>query len=152
MYAIRSYYVAVRFPQSEPSSGLGARDYAGGGDPPYNGVDPFWGSRLTAGVKHNKEMNKMSDHAYPTPSEPIRSTMLPYGQQWLDEQDIEAVVEVLKSDFITQGPAIEAFEAKVALYVGAKYAVAFTNGTAALHGACFAAGIGEGDEVSYNFV
>lgn len=89
----------------------------------------------------------MSDHAYPTPSEPIRSTMLPYGQQWLDEQDIEAVVEVLKSDFITQGPAIEAFEAKVALHVGAKYAVAFTNGTAALHGACFAAGIGEGDEV-----
>ncbi|WP_340005365.1 UDP-4-amino-4,6-dideoxy-N-acetyl-beta-L-altrosamine transaminase [Paenibacillus sp. FSL K6-0276] len=78
---------------------------------------------------------------------PVRATLLPYGQQWLDEQDIESVVKVLKGDFITQGPAINAFETKVADYVGAKYAVAFTNGTAALHGACFAAGIEEGDEV-----
>ncbi|MED4954398.1 UDP-4-amino-4,6-dideoxy-N-acetyl-beta-L-altrosamine transaminase [Paenibacillus macerans] len=78
---------------------------------------------------------------------PVRATLLPYGQQWLDEQDIEAVVQVLRGDFITQGPAIQAFERKVAEYVGAKYAVAFTNGTAALHGACFAAGIGQGDEV-----
>lgn len=77
----------------------------------------------------------------------VRSSFLPYGQQWLDEQDIEAVVSVLKGDFITQGPAIAAFEAKVAEYVGAKYAVAFSNGTAALHGACFAAGISKGDEV-----
>lgn len=58
-----------------------------------------------------------------------------------------AVRAVLESDFITQGPAIERFERKVADYVGAKYAVAFCNGTAALHGACFAAGIGPGDEV-----
>lgn len=57
------------------------------------------------------------------------------------------MVQVLRGDFITQGPAIQAFERKVAEYVGAKYAVAFTNGTAALHGACFAAGIGQGDEV-----
>lgn len=78
---------------------------------------------------------------------PVRGTMLPYGQQWLDEDDIAAVVRVLRGDFITQGPAIAAFESKVANYVGAKYAVAFTNGTAALHGACFAAGIGPGDEV-----
>ncbi|MEC0328209.1 UDP-4-amino-4,6-dideoxy-N-acetyl-beta-L-altrosamine transaminase [Paenibacillus macerans] len=78
---------------------------------------------------------------------PVRATLLPYGQQWLDEQDIEAVVQVLRGDFITQGPAIQAFERKVAEYVGAKYAVAFTNGTAALHGACFAAEIGPGDEV-----
>lgn len=78
---------------------------------------------------------------------PIRDTMLPYGQQWLDEADIEAVVNVLRGDFITQGPAINRFEARVAEYVGAKYAVAFTNGTAALHGACFAAGIRVGDEV-----
>lgn len=76
-----------------------------------------------------------------------RPDMLPYGQQWLDEADIESVIQVLKSDFLTQGPAIQAFEEKVANYVGAKYAVAFTNGTAALHGACFAAGIGPGDEV-----
>ncbi|WP_172196397.1 UDP-4-amino-4,6-dideoxy-N-acetyl-beta-L-altrosamine transaminase [Saccharibacillus qingshengii] len=80
-------------------------------------------------------------------SSDVRNTMLPYGQQWLDEDDISAVVEVLRGDFITQGPAIQDFEAKVANYVGAKYAVAFTNGTAALHGACFAAGIAHGDEV-----
>ncbi|MDQ0089905.1 UDP-4-amino-4,6-dideoxy-N-acetyl-beta-L-altrosamine transaminase [Paenibacillus anaericanus] len=89
-------------------------------------------------------MNDISD---PSSSNPVRSTLLPYGQQWIDEQDIEAVVKVLRGDFITQGPAIEAFETKVANYVGAKYAVAYTNGTAALHGACFAADIGQGDEV-----
>lgn len=76
-----------------------------------------------------------------------RTTMLPYGQQWLDDDDITAVIKVLKGDFITQGPAILDFENKVATYVGAKYSVAFTNGTAALHAACFAAGIGQGDEV-----
>ncbi|KHL94005.1 aminotransferase DegT [Paenibacillus sp. IHB B 3415] len=80
-------------------------------------------------------------------AQPIRKTTLPYGQQWLDEEDIAAVVEVLRGDFITQGPTIQEFESKVAEYVGAKYAVAFTNGTAALHGACFAAEIGPGDEV-----
>lgn len=76
-----------------------------------------------------------------------RKNLLPYGKQWLDEADIEAVVQVLKGDFITQGPAIEAFERKVADYAGARYGVAFANGTAALHGACFAAAIGAGDEV-----
>lgn len=73
--------------------------------------------------------------------------MIPYGRQWIDENDIEAVVEVLKSDYLTTGPIIEKFERKVADYVGAKYAVAVANGTAALHAACFAAGIKEGDEV-----
>ncbi|MFC5469746.1 UDP-4-amino-4,6-dideoxy-N-acetyl-beta-L-altrosamine transaminase [Cohnella suwonensis] len=77
----------------------------------------------------------------------FRSALLPYGRQSIDEEDIEAVVQVLRSDFITQGPAIERFERAVADFVGAKYAVAFCNGTAALHGACFAAGIGPGDEV-----
>lgn len=81
------------------------------------------------------------------PNEPIRATMLPYGQQWLDEQDKAAVLSVLDSDFITQGPQIERFERKVADYVGAQFAVAFCNGTAALHAACFAAEIGPGDEV-----
>lgn len=78
---------------------------------------------------------------------PVRQTMLPYGQQWLDKDDIDAVVNVLKGDYITQGPAIQEFEKKVANYVGAKYAVAFSNGTAALHGACYAAEIADGDEV-----
>jgi perosamine synthetase len=79
--------------------------------------------------------------------EPIRDSYLPYGRQWIDEQDIEAVVEVLKGDYLTTGPYVSTFEQAVAQYVGAKYAVAFSNGTAALHGACFAAGISEGDEV-----
>lgn len=73
--------------------------------------------------------------------------MIPYGRQCIDEKDIEAVVNILKSDFLTTGPVIEEFEQKVASYTGTKYAVAIANGTAALHAACFAAGIGEGDEV-----
>lgn len=72
---------------------------------------------------------------------------IPYGRQSIDDADIEAVVKVLKSDYLTTGPAVEAFEKKVADYVGAKFAVAVSNGTAALHVACLAAGIGEGDEV-----
>ncbi len=72
---------------------------------------------------------------------------IPYGRQSIDDADIEAVVQVLKSDYLTTGPAVAAFEKKVADYVGAKYAVAVSNGTAALHVACLAAGIGEGDEV-----
>lgn len=70
-----------------------------------------------------------------------------YGRQTVDESDIEAVIETLRSPFLTQGPKIAEFEQAVADYVGAKYAVAFCNGTAALHGACYAAGIGNGDEV-----
>jgi len=78
---------------------------------------------------------------------PIRQTLLPYGKQWIDEDDIQAVVEVLRGDYLTTGPIIEEFEQALAKYVGAKYAVAFSSGTAALHAACFAAGISEGDEV-----
>ncbi len=79
--------------------------------------------------------------------EPIRNSYLPYGRQWIDHDDIEAVVGVLKGDYLTTGPYVSKFEQAVAQYVGVKYAVAFSNGTAALHGACFAAGIGQGDEV-----
>lgn len=70
-----------------------------------------------------------------------------YGRQSIDEDDIQAVIETLRSQNLTQGPKIAEFERAVADYVGTKYAVAFCNGTAALHGACYAAGIGEGDEV-----
>lgn len=77
----------------------------------------------------------------------LKHPFIPYGRQLIDEDDIQAVVDVLKSDYLTTGPAVKDFEDNVATYVGAKYAVAFSNGTAALHGACFAAGIGEGDEV-----
>lgn len=71
--------------------------------------------------------------------------MIYYGHQHITEKDIQAVEKVLHSDWLTQGPAIEAFEKKVANYCGAKYAVAVTNATSALHIACKAAGLGEGD-------
>lgn len=72
---------------------------------------------------------------------------IPYGHQSINKEDIQAVVEVLKSDFLTTGPKVEKFEHKVADYTGARYAVAIANGTAALHAACFAAGISKGDEI-----
>jgi len=72
---------------------------------------------------------------------------IPYGTQSIEEDDIQAVVEVLRSDYLTTGPTVAQFEKVVAEYVGAKYAVAVSNGTAALHVACLAAGIKPGDEV-----
>lgn len=77
----------------------------------------------------------------------MTQTLIPYGRQWIDNSDIQAVAKVLRSGWITQGPTIDFFEAKIAAKVSAKYAVAVSNGTAALHAACFAAGIGPGDEV-----
>lgn len=73
--------------------------------------------------------------------------MIYYGKQTVDEQDIRAVTEVLQSDFLTQGPAVERFEKAMADYVGAKYAVAVTNATSALHIGCLAAGLGKGDSL-----
>ncbi|BDU49882.1 UDP-4-amino-4,6-dideoxy-N-acetyl-beta-L-altrosamine transaminase [Haliovirga abyssi] len=70
-----------------------------------------------------------------------------YGKQWIFEEDINEVVKVLKSDFLTQGPKVEEFEKKIADYIGTKYAVVFSNGTAALHGAYFAGGLKKDDEV-----
>ena len=72
---------------------------------------------------------------------------IPYGRQCIEQDDIDAVVKVLKSDYITTGPTVAEFEKAVAEYTGAKYAVAVSNGTAALHIACLAAGIKQGDEV-----
>jgi UDP-4-amino-4,6-dideoxy-N-acetyl-beta-L-altrosamine transaminase len=72
---------------------------------------------------------------------------IPYGRQSISQADIEAVVDVLRSDFLTQGPAIPAFEKAVAAYVGASHAVATCNATAALHIACLALGVGAGDRV-----
>jgi len=77
---------------------------------------------------------------------PVRSSLLPYGRQSITEQDIQAVVDVLRSDWLTTGPKVEEFEEAFAAWVGSKYAVSFSSGTAALHGAAFAAGIGLGDE------
>ena len=79
--------------------------------------------------------------------EPVRTKSLPYARQLVDEEDCQAVNEVLKSDFLTTGPKAGEFERVIAAYVGSSYAVSFSSGTAALHGACYAAGIQKGDEV-----
>lgn len=76
-----------------------------------------------------------------------RDTYLPYGRQSISIDDERAVLEILRGDYLTTGPTIELFEKEIASYVGTKYAVAFSNGTAALHAASFAAGIGTEDEV-----
>lgn len=78
---------------------------------------------------------------------PVRSGKIYYGRQWIDDDDVQAVAEVLKSDFITCGPKVDEMERTLEKYTGAKYAVAVSNGTAALHCACLAAGVGPGDEV-----
>ncbi|MDO4515302.1 MAG: UDP-4-amino-4,6-dideoxy-N-acetyl-beta-L-altrosamine transaminase [Lachnospiraceae bacterium] len=78
---------------------------------------------------------------------PVRDTKLYYGHQYLDEADVQAVVDVLHSDYLTCGPKITELEKKLCELTGAKYAVVCSNDTAALHIACMAAGVSEGDEV-----
>lgn len=78
---------------------------------------------------------------------PVRDKKIFYGHQYLDEADYQAVLDVLKSDCLTCGPKIKELEEKLCALTGAKYAVAVSNGTAALHIACLAAGVGVGDEV-----
>src|SRR5437899_9372782 len=77
---------------------------------------------------------------------PVRSEFLPYGRQSIDEDDIAAVVATLRSDWLTTGPKVNEFEEAFAAWVGARYAVSFSSGTAALHAAAFAAGISAADE------
>jgi len=88
-----------------------------------------------------------TDIIKPLRREVKRDSIMPYGHQWLDDSDIEEVIKVLKSDWLTQGPKVKEFESALAHYCGAKYAVAFSSGTAALHGAYFVAGISKGDEI-----
>lgn len=78
---------------------------------------------------------------------PVLDKKIGYGHQYIDDADIQAVVDVLKSDYLTCGPKIEEAEKRLCEITGAKHAVLIANGTAALHAACFAAGIGPGDEV-----
>lgn len=78
---------------------------------------------------------------------PVRETWLPYGHQSIDEEDIRAVMEVLRSEFLTCGSKVPALEEKLCRITGAAHCTAVSNGTAALHTACLAAGIGPGDEV-----
>ena len=74
-------------------------------------------------------------------------SFLPYGHQSISEEDIQAVVAILRGDWLSQGPAVARFEETVAEYLGVKHAVSFSNGTAALHGAMHAAGVVKGDKV-----
>ncbi|MDP6947053.1 MAG: DegT/DnrJ/EryC1/StrS family aminotransferase, partial [Myxococcota bacterium] len=75
------------------------------------------------------------------------SDRIPYGSQWLGEDDIDAVVEVLRGNWLTTGPTVDRFEAGLATACGVAHAVAVNSGTAALHVAYHAAGLGPGDEV-----
>lgn len=75
------------------------------------------------------------------------TTMIPYGRQDISEADIQAVVDVLRSDYLTQGPVVPAFEKSLVDYCGAQYAVAVNSATSALHIACLALGVGKGDSV-----
>jgi perosamine synthetase len=76
----------------------------------------------------------------------VRDKLLPYGHQSLDDGDIQAVVDVLKSDWLTTGPKVDEFEERFAAWIGTRHAVSFSSGTAALHGAVFAAGLGPEDQ------
>jgi perosamine synthetase len=78
--------------------------------------------------------------------EPVRRQLLPYARQSIDERDVSAVAAALRSDWLTTGPRVPAFEADLAAVTGARHAVSFSSGTAALHGATVAAGLGPGDE------
>ncbi len=88
-------------------------------------------------------MEKLAIHG----GKPVRETKIFYGHQWLDDEDIQAVVDVLKGDVLTCGPNIASLEKALCELTGAKYCIAISNGTAALHVACLAAGVGPGDEV-----
>ncbi len=82
-----------------------------------------------------------------TSSTEVCQEIIPYGKQWIDDDDIQAVLDVLRSDRLTQGPAIREFEERFSEYCGSKYAVAVSSGTAGLHLACIALEIGSGDKV-----
>ena len=89
-------------------------------------------------------MEKLALHG----GNPVREKKLYYGHQYIDDSDIKAVVDVLKSDYLTCGPKITELEQRLCEVTGAKYAVVVSNGTAALHIACQVAGVAEGDEVT----
>ncbi len=88
-------------------------------------------------------MEKLAIHG----GTPVRDKKIFYGRQWITDEDVEAVAKVLKGDYITCGPSVAALEKRLCEVTGARHAVAVANGTAALHCAMMAAGLGEGDEV-----
>lgn len=97
-------------------------------------------------VRERKKVENMEKPAIEG-GKPVRETPIFYGHQYIDEADIQAVTDVLRSDYLTCGPKIGELEEKLCRLTGAKYAVVCANGTAALHMAALAAGVGEGDEV-----
>lgn len=96
------------------------------------------------GGRGNRAVKKEILALYGGPA--VRQTWLPYGHHTMEQEDIDAVVSVLRSGWITTGPKVGEFEEAVATYVGVRYAVSFSSGTAALHGAAVAAELGPGDE------
>ena len=108
------------------------------------------GDKFKVQVTKTKEQSSMR-HVYPVESidcstgPPSTIPFIPYGRQSIDEKDVAAVCSVLRSDWLTQGPKIKEFEDVIASYSGAKFAVAVSSGTAALHIACLAAGLGKDD-------
>ena len=89
-------------------------------------------------------MSELTSNSSKSANRNRRGSLIPYGKQWIDEDDIAAVVEVLRSDWLTTGPMVEKCEEAIANFVGAKYAVGVSSGTAALHAAMYVAGIRPG--------
>lgn len=102
-------------------------------------------------MKGNERMEDSMEQSMDKPAVeggmPVRVTPIYYGHQYIDEADVQAVVDVLRNHDLTCGPKIKELEDKLCSVTGANYAVVCSNGTAALHIACLAAGVGEGDEV-----
>src|SRR3989338_3049186 len=118
-----------------------------GSDTAATAIPDGWGS---ANYKNSSATNpsmKPDTRLAIDGGQPVRRTILPYGHQWLDEEDIASVVEVLRSPWLTTGPKVDEFEQSFARFVGTREAVAVSSGTAALHSAMYALGIGPGDEV-----
>ena len=95
----------------------------------------------------NEQLQTLKEQEGKSATSQVVLDIIPYGKHYIDEDDIQSVVDVLRHGMLTQGPKVVEFENKIANYVGAKYAVAVSNGTAALHLACRALELGEGDEV-----
>ena len=95
----------------------------------------------------DEQLKTLKDQEEKGTNDQVILDIIPYGRHYIDEDDIQSVVDVLRHGMLTQGPKISEFENKVANYVGAKYAVAVANGTAALHLSCMVLELGEGDEV-----
>ena len=110
-------------------------------------ADEFFGTQIFVYTVCSIESEDTMEKPAICGGTPVRDTKIFYGHQYLDQADYDAVLDVLKSDYLTCGPKIGELEAKLCEVTGAKYAVVCNNGTAALHMAAMVAGIGAGDEL-----